>query len=191
MTPNHTPFRRAAVVLLASLLLPASAAWGADQAKDDGEPKPPKLKVGQTVRAEISTGATHTYRIKSKQGAPLRVVVSAVDIAVTSVVAAPDGTRVEPSPATEGQAFDLPSAAEQTWLLQIHTAGGGTSGHYAVRGDVVVGGRLSVVISASMTHASIEAVVVLTEPTTDYRLPTTAPAGVSRRAPSGAARTPL
>ena len=58
---------------------------------------------------------------------------SAVDIAVTSVVAGADGTRVHPSPATEGQSFDLPSAAEQTWLLEIRTAGGGTLGHYTVR----------------------------------------------------------
>jgi hypothetical protein len=125
--------KRTALVLLASLLVPISAARGADQSKDDEEPKPPKLKVGQMVRADITTGATHTYRIKTKQGASLRVVVSAVDIAVTSVVSGSDGTRVEPSPATEGQAFDLPSTGEQSWLLQIRTAGGGTLGHYLVR----------------------------------------------------------
>jgi hypothetical protein len=129
--PTYT--KRAAIVLFASLLVPISAARGADQSKDNEEQKPPKLKVGQTVSADITAGATHTYRIKTKQGASLRVVISAVGIAVTSVVAGADGTRVEPSPATEGQAFDLPSTGEQTWLLYIRTAGGGTLGHYTVR----------------------------------------------------------
>jgi hypothetical protein len=130
MPRAHIAPTRAALVLLASLLVPVAAA--ASDSEDGEKPKHPKLKAGQTVQADIATGATHTYRIKLKEGAALRVVVSAVDIAVTASVARTDGTRVESSSTTDGQAFELSSTVEETWLLEVRPAGGGTAGRYTV-----------------------------------------------------------
>jgi hypothetical protein len=119
----------AAFVLLLALHLPVFAF-----ADEGEEPKPPKLKAGQTVHGEISTGgAPHVYRIKAAKEASVRIVVSATGVAIAAAVVGANGARIEPSHEVGGQAFEIAAGESGTWLLELRAAGGGEAGRYTVK----------------------------------------------------------